>query len=138
MRHTARETAFQTIYQIDLGGNHPELALKMMLEQETLSKTDVAFCTRLVRGVMGHLEEIDQAIQQSTEGWTIDRMMSVNRNILRLAVYEMMFCDDIPNKVALNEAIELAKVFGDDDSRSFVNRILDKILNKIKNEEASV
>lgn len=128
MRHTARETAFQLIYQIDFGSNEPEQAIKIVLEEGLLTTEEAQFCTRLVRGVIANQDEIDQLIQSQTQGWTLDRMMSVNRNILRLAVYEIVYCPDIPNKVAIDEAIEFAKIFGDDDSRKFVNSILDKVL----------
>lgn len=136
MRHVAREKAFQTIYQIDLGSNEPEVALRYMLEEDTgLKEEERQFCEQLVRGVVQEQAAIDEIIASHAKNWKIERMMSVDRNILRMAVYEIRFCADIPNKVAINEAIELAKVFGSDDSPKFINGILDKVLKSDDTEQ---
>jgi transcription antitermination factor NusB len=81
----------------------------------------------LVRGVMKHREEIDRLISKYATNWDIARMAVIDRNILRFATFELLFADDIPPKVSINEAIDIAKRFGDKDSGSFVNGILDKI-----------
>ncbi len=81
----------------------------------------------LVLGVLSHLQEIDQLIERFSENWRLSRMSLIDRNILRMAVFELLHCNDIPPKVALNEAIELGKEYGSEDSGSFVNGILDRI-----------
>lgn len=128
MRHDARERAFMTIYQVDLGSNEYETALAYMLEEEPLNDGEQAFCTRLVNGVSEKIDILDEIIARHSEKWKVERMLSVDRNVLRLAAYELLFCEDIPDKVAIDEAIELAKTYGADTSGSFVNSILDKIL----------
>lgn len=128
--HTAREAAFKIIYQMDMGNTSEALAVETILEEENLSAGGEAFCRELVQGVQQHQEEIDQMIQAHTTGWRLDRMMSVNRNLLRVAVYEMEFGEHITAKGAIDEAIELAKVYGEDNSPGFINSILDKIMKR--------
>ena len=89
------------------------------------------FSQKIVSGVCQHEEEIDVIIEHYSEHWRLKRMAIVDRNILRLAIFELMFCDDIPPKVVLNEAVELGKKFGSDKSGSFVNGILDKVAHRI-------
>jgi N utilization substance protein B len=90
------------------------------------------FADRLVRGVWSHLVEIDARIVRASKNWRLERMARVDRNLLRLGTYELAFCDDIPAKVAINEAIEVAKRFGAHESPSFVNGILDRVLEELK------
>ena len=85
------------------------------------------FCQRLVEGVRKSQDQIDPFIEENSENWTLKRMAAVDRNILRLATFELLHCPEIPFKATLNEAIELAKKFGSDDSSAFINGILDKI-----------
>ena len=89
------------------------------------------FTIQLVKGVMGNIEKIDKTISKYATNWQIDRMAVIDRNILRIAAFELLFLDDIPPKVSMNEAIDIAKRYGDKDSGKFVNGILDKI-NKMK------
>jgi N utilization substance protein B len=145
MRRRARETALQILYQLDV---QPELEVESALtrfysalsagedgarepakekEEETRE-----FAERLVRGVMANLPEIDARIVRASRNWRLERMARVDRNLLRLATYELAFCDDIPAKVAINEAIEVAKRFGAHETPSFVNGILDRVLDEIK------
>ena len=88
---------------------------------------ETTFARRLVEGVQGDRESIDAVIEKSSTNWRITRMPLVDRNILRLAVYELMQCEDIPGAVSINEAVELAKRFGGSDSRAFVNGIVDRV-----------
>ena len=85
------------------------------------------FARGLVDGTCEHMKEIDERIREAAENWDMSRMAALDRNILRMAVYELAHCDDIPPKVAINEAIELAKQFGAEESGQFVNGILDRI-----------
>jgi len=130
-RRLARETAFQTIFQIDVGKNSPEEALTQRLQQVLLGESEKDFCRRLVKGTLENLQEIDKKIQQYVVDWKIERMPSVDRNLLRMAIFEMMYCEDIPNKVAINEAIELAKIFGSEESAKFINGVLDRLLKEL-------
>lgn len=130
-RHLARETAFQVIYQIDVGKNDVEQALLARLNESTLDEAGKKFCQQLVKGTINNLEKIDEMIEQYAVDWPISRMLSVDRNLLRLAVFEIIYCDDIPNKVAVNEAIELAKSFGSEDSAKFINGILGNLVKSL-------
>lgn len=88
------------------------------------------FATRIVQGVLSHQQELDQLINQFAVDWTVDRMPVVDRNILRWAIYELLWIPDIPARVTLNEAIELARRFADEEARRFINGILDHFLRK--------
>ena len=90
------------------------------------------FTENLVRGVQGHLAEIDAKLQSYTQNWPLHRMGSVERNVLRLAFYEMIYCADVPPAVVLNEAIDLAKYFSNADAGRFVNGVLDRLNKEIK------
>ena len=97
-------------------------------QHPTLPETR-GFASNLVLGVREKLDQIDTVIERFTEHWTLKRIALVERNILRLGTYELLFRDDIPKKVALNEAIEIAKLYGSEDSGKFINGILDRIMN---------
>jgi len=127
MRRRAREIALQVLYQLDIDPGAPEKVLALHWENFQPSEPAREFCQRLVEGVLAHQPEIDRLIEENSENWTMKRMAVVDRNILRLAAFELRYCPDIPFKVTLNEAIELAKRFGADDSGAFINGILDKI-----------
>jgi len=130
-RTRARECALQILYQVDIR----HVALDDVLRDfwETRTENDEnepeirTYTERLVRGVDEKLETIDELIERYAENWEIKRMAYVDRNILRLASYEMLHLDEIPVKVAINEAVELAKRYGEPDSSKFVNGILDRI-----------
>ncbi len=97
----------------------------------------IVFCKGLIEGVVSNLQQIDSIIKKSSKNWRLERMAIVDRNILRIGCYELLFSDDVPYKVAINEAVELSKHFGTEDSRSFVNGVLDAMqetpdTNKIK------
>lgn len=130
MRHQSRETAFKIIYQIDMGKNDLETALQHTMENDGLTEREKVFCRELVTAVEEKMLEIDQIIQKHTVGWTVERMMSVDRNLLRLAVYEMLYSEHISQKGAINEVLDLAKVYGKKESVRFVNSILDKVLKQ--------
>ena len=127
MRHLARVSAFQGIYQLDMGDTVIEAAATHVAEENELNEKQIAFCTELMHGWAEHIDEIDEAIEKNTSGWKLDRLQSVDRNILRLACYELLYSESVPPKVAINEAIEIAKVYGDDSSPKFINSVLDKI-----------
>ncbi len=127
-RTQAREFALQILYQVDI--RHAEVAdvLQSFWEEKAEKEPEITEYTEtLVRGVVEKLESIDKLIERYAENWELKRMAYVDRNILRLASYEMLHLDEIPVKVAINEAVELAKRYGEPDSSKFVNGILDRI-----------
>lgn len=127
VRRRAREIALQVLYQLDIVRGDPQEALTLYFDNFRPSEKTREFCQRLVEGVCQEQGEIDQLIEEKAENWTLKRMAVVDRNILRLATFELLNCPDIPFKASLNEAIELAKKFGSDDSSAFINGILDQI-----------
>ncbi|MGH2626772.1 MAG: transcription antitermination factor NusB [Anaerolineales bacterium] len=153
-RRTAREMAVQMLYQSELGGSPPpqvfaSFDLVPYLAGEAEDEDDGApaagadearrrrqveeafrYAQALVRGTLEHREEIDGLIRAQADHWRLERMPAVDRNILRLAVYEMLFEKDIPKLVVLDEAIELAKKFGSEQSGRFVNGLLDGLLKQ--------
>ncbi|MBN8190898.1 transcription antitermination factor NusB [Bacillus sp. NTK074B] len=123
-RRVAREKALQALFQIDMSGIEPEVALTNVLEEE--EKMD-AYLQHIVLGFIENQERIDGHIRENLEKWSFDRLAKVDRNILRLGVYELLFVEDVPNKVVINEAVEIAKIFGDDQSSKFINGVLSKV-----------
>jgi len=130
-RTQSREIALQVLYQIDMSEGTTEGTFNLFWENFTPPDDLREFSRKIVSGVCQHEEEIDVIIEHYSEHWRLKRMTIVDRNILRLAIFELMFCDDIPPKVVLNEAVELGKKFGSDKSGSFVNGILDKVAHRI-------
>ena len=141
-RRVARELALRMLFQRDLEGGSPEttaLTFEASFnpdkdEENSLEVTPDDFqrawplARELFFGVSGHLDELDEAIARAAANWSLGRMSPVDRGLIRLAYYEMLYRDDIPPKVSLNEALEIAKSFGDDDSGSFINGVLDKLM----------
>lgn len=126
-RREAREWAVQLLFQLDYNPGDMEAAfLAFWAEREAKPKSR-QFVEELVRGVCGHRAEIDQLIQKTAENWHLSRMAGVDRNIIRLALFEMLYRPEIPPAVSINEAVEIAKTMGDVGSPRFVNGILDKL-----------
>lgn len=123
-RRLARQIAFQTLFQIDLSKADAEQALEQRLADANLSPRDLQYVQTVVRGVMQQVTALDAQIRDVSRGWQVHRLASIDRSILRLAIFEIVFMDDIPVRVAINEAVELAKAFGDQDSPAFVNGLL--------------
>ena len=134
-RHKARERALQILFQYDIHGR-PGLWRDVFWEKNEATDEVKAFAERLVAGVLEKKKELDALIGKYATNWKISRMPIVDRNILRAGVYELMWMDDVPAKVTVNEAIELAKSFGDDDASKFVNGILDQVLTTEPSLEA--
>ncbi|MBT3218809.1 MAG: transcription antitermination factor NusB [Proteobacteria bacterium] len=141
-RRRAREFAVQALYQADLSGTTVSVALNSLwagiMDGEGIDdlrppvSEEMEFAQRLAHGVEQRLDEIDSLIEGSSTNWRLARMPLVDRNILRIAVFELMACDDIPPNVSINEAVELAKRFGATESRAFVNGIIDKIRRRLQ------
>ncbi|MBI3990524.1 MAG: transcription antitermination factor NusB [Candidatus Omnitrophica bacterium] len=132
-RTKSRECALQILYQIDITGVDADTALENYWSGHKEDEGARDFCNAITKGTVSNKELIDTLITRYAENWEIKRMAVVDRNILRLAAYELLFLEDVPPKVSINEAIELAKKFGDSESGRFVNGIIDKIN---KSEEA--
>ena len=127
-RRLARELAVQFLYQSDLSGDSLEEALPLFWQtQEDVGDAGRKFAEELIRGVVEHHAVIDEKIAKYTEHWDLPRIAAVDRNILRLAMYEMLFRDDIPPVVSINEAVDIAKKFSTHESGAFVNGILDRL-----------
>lgn len=127
-RTKARECALQVLYQVDLTHEDPAAVLETFWSEYPADDESVAqYATMLVTGTREHLGAIDKLITQCADNWALARMAVVDRNILRLGTYELLFVAEVPPKVTMNEAVELAKKFGDVDSSKFVNGILDNI-----------
>ncbi|RIJ63979.1 MULTISPECIES: transcription antitermination factor NusB [unclassified Rummeliibacillus] len=120
-RREAREKALQTLFQLE----NTELTIQEAMEHVMEERTD-AFYEKLVSGTVQHQSEIDTALAEKLENWSFDRIAKIERTILRLAAYELMYTPETPKSVVLNEAIELSKTFGDDKSSKFVNGVLSK------------
>ncbi|MEH7095151.1 transcription antitermination factor NusB [Neobacillus vireti] len=128
-RRTAREKALQALFQIDVSDTEPSLAIEHVLEGETSDD----YLNQLVLGVVEQKEEIDALISENLEKWSLDRLATVDRNLLRMAAFELKFSQDIPDNVILDEAIEIAKIYGDDQSSKFINGVLSKVKEKLHN-----
>ena len=126
-RTKAREYALQLLYQLDVTGAEPRHGVEEFWAYRDAPSEVKIFATHLVEGTLTRRPELDQLIAAHANNWEIGRMAVVDRNILRLGAYELLYADDVPPKVCLNEAIELAKRFGDEESSRFVNGILDTI-----------
>lgn len=129
-RSRGRELALQFLYQVDLRGPEMLDELDDYLRTEESDREARAFAKRLIDGTQERLEDLNQAIQSVAQNWDVARMAVVDRNVLRLAAYELLHCDDIPPKVAINEAIELGKRYSTQNSGAFINGILDKIKSR--------
>jgi N utilization substance protein B len=126
-RHQSRERALQILFQYDIHGK-PGVWLEEFWNQCKAGDDIKTFAEALVHGVMEHKNDLDAMIGRYATNWKVSRMQVVDRNILRLGAFELLWLDEVPAKVTMNEAIELAKDFGDDEAAKFVNGILDKIL----------
>lgn len=127
VRRKGREVALKILYSMDLNPVSEEDACSQVLEQERVAENTRKFTRELVGETLARLEEIDQLIQNASLKWDIKRMAAVDRNVLRLAVSELTGVSPKPVRVVLNEAIELAKKYGGDESGTFVNGILDRV-----------
>jgi transcription antitermination protein NusB len=129
-RRTGRERALQALYQLDVAEGGPREALEAAWASSEEGQNDAnahAFAAELVNGVQQQLAHIDALIEEHSHNWRLERMARIDRNILRLAIFELKYREDIPRKVTLNEAIELGKRFGTEESSAFINGLLDRV-----------
>jgi N utilization substance protein B len=126
-RSRCREWALQVLYQAEFAGQPREEEVARFWQHFQKRENVPAYLQELVLGVAAHLEELDSLIVRYSEHWRLERMAAVDRNLLRLAIYELLYRPDIPAKVVINEAVELAKKYGTEASGAFVNGLLDRI-----------
>ena len=135
-RTRARELALQFLYQLDLRGAEFLGEMKGFLRDEESDKGTREFAAHLIQGTAEHLEEINEVIRAVAQNWDIERMAVIDRNVLRMATFELLHCNDIPPKVSINEAIELGKRYSTQNSGGFINGVLDKIKDRRDGEES--
>lgn len=135
-RRKAREVALQVLYSLNFVTLDVEKAMELFWGNFVAPRADKEFAALLIEGTWCHREELDSLIESSSDNWSLSRMSKVDISILRLAVFELLYCDDIPSKVTMNEAIDLGKTFGAENSGSFINGILDALNLKLKKKNA--
>jgi len=134
-RRKARALALQTLYEVDSSGHNPEDVLTNQLGENPLSEDNAAFLRKLVGGVVREKKQLDESIRRFAPAWPVEQMPIIDRSILRLAIFELLFDNSTPVKVAINEAVELAKAFGGDNSARFVNGVLSSVSNLVTGQE---
>ena len=117
----------QVLFQMEMNGDDSEEAVELFCKHFEVSKNAKPFFLRLVDGVKACQDELDRLIERFSDNWKISRMSGVDRNLMRVAVYELLYCEDIPPKVSINEAIDIGRRFGTEQSPAFINGILDSI-----------
>lgn len=135
-RRKARTLAFQALYEIDATRHKPEEAVSYLLADARISEDNIKFAQELVNGVVKNKEKIDENIQRFAPAWPIEQISMVDKNILRLAIFEILIDNKVPLKVAINEAVELAKAFGSDNSARFVNGVLGAVSSLASNKKS--
>ena len=126
-RRKARELAMQALFYMDMRRSLSIETLDLYCRHFSPSQKVTPFFTELVTGVIENRSEIDAMIERFSKNWKISRMSCVDRNVMRIAAYELLYCDDIPDKVSINEAIDVGKKYGTDESGAFINGILDSV-----------
>ena len=130
LRHKARIMALQALYEIDTVKHRPEDVLAWLSEEESLAEGTATFARELVYGVLENKEAIDSTISTCAPEWPVEQISAIDRNILRIAIFEILLRDSVPIKAAINEAVELAKTFGSDSSSKFINGVLRTVSTK--------
>ena len=131
-RRWARRALLQVLYEVDSSGHAMEDTVPRVLERTRLNKETRVFVQQLAAQVMAHVEELGKEIQRHAPAWPVEQLSVVDRNILRIAIYEMKLANDTPPKVAINEAVELAKHFGGEGSPRFVNGVLGAVMREME------
>lgn len=134
-RRAAREIALNVLYQIDAAKLPPEEALSTALENTGLTPDAAKFASELVKGTLNNIKCIDKHLEELSVGWELQRQPAVDRNILRMAIYEILYLDYIPSSVSINEAVEIAKKYSTGESGKFINGILGALVRKVNDKE---
>jgi transcription antitermination protein NusB len=135
-RRKAREIALQVLYGLDLSDGNVGEAIDLFWKNFEAPEQVKGFSSVLIEGTWNNREKIDELIGGCAANWSVGRMSKVDKSILRMAVYELLYCRDIPPKVAINEAIDLGKLFGSENSGAFINGILDALYAKLREKDA--
>ncbi len=133
-RRDAREAAFIALFQMDVGRASPESAIETALRGRRVGERNLRYLQSAVLGAREHRKSIDKTVSRLAIGWSVDRMGAVDRNLLRLAIYEILHLDDVPVNVSISEAVTLAKKFGGEESGKFVNGILGRLARELSEE----
>jgi len=126
-RRKARELAFKVLFQVDQVRAEPRESFDYLASVSNLSSENLEFSWHIVEGVLKHNEEIDRLIQNHSKEWSLERIAPVDRNILRIGIFEMLYADNVSPAIAIDEAIEIAKRYGEENSSAFINAVLDRI-----------
>ncbi|HJO56935.1 MAG: transcription antitermination factor NusB [Nitrospinaceae bacterium] len=130
-RRSSRELALKFLYQSELNEGNVDEQMESFMERNSSKDEIDVFMKELVEAVIKHKKEIDEIVQKFSDNWVLDRMTVIDRNILRIGTCELLFNFSTPPKVAINEAVDIAKKYGNEDSPEFINGILDKIYKEI-------
>ena len=129
-RRQARECALEVLYRLDLVGDEPEHTIAEILLRKNPSEESETYLRRLVDAALGNQQEIDAALRKHLTRWRLERLTVLDRAILRLVAAEILYFDDVPPKVSINEAVDIAKKYGDDEAGKFVNGVLDSVFQE--------
>ena len=135
-RTKAREAALQLLYALEAAGEPQEVVMREFWRETPGDPEGRPYADALVRGIMQQLPELDRRITAASENWRVERMTAVDRNLLRIGTYELVHVGDVPRAVAIDEAVEIAKRFGTEDSSKFVNGVLERVANDLSAETA--
>lgn len=130
-RRLARRVTLETLYEYDIANHPPDEILERRLEAHPMENAGVEFASQLVQGVLQHQQEMDKLIARYAPEWPLDQMAVIDRNILRIAIYEFLIAEQTPVKVSINEAVELAKTYGSDSAPRFINGVLGTLAEQI-------
>jgi N utilization substance protein B len=130
-RRRARRATLEALYEVDIAGHPPNDVLKRRLKDEPLDEPGEEFAKLLMEGILANQQGMDQVIARYAPEWPLDQMAVIDRNILRIAIFEFLVGDETPVKVAINEAVELAKLFGSDSAPRFINGVLGTLADHI-------
>jgi len=137
-RRKAREETLRILYRLEFDNKQPEETLSQYWENKKTNQATREYSTWLVNGIISHHKKIDTIIQNASEHWRLSRMAIIDRNILRMAVFELLYEENIEPAVVINEAIEIAKAYSGDEAATFVNGVLDAIRKKLGNQKKSL
>ena len=137
-RRKSRELAMQALFYMDMSRNDSNEMIERFCNNFAPSSKVLPFFLKIVKGAIQAKAEIDSILERFSDNWKLSRMSCVDRNIMRVAVYELLYCHDIPSKVSINEAIDIGKKFGTQESGAFINGILDSIRIALDKEEINI
>lgn len=135
-RRKLREQILKMLYQLEVGKSTPDEVFSFFIEEESPDEATSLFVKNIFLGVSERVLELDKKIEKFADNWKLNRIALVDKNILRMALYEMLYCKDIPDAVSINEAVDIAKKYSTEDSGKFVNGLLDKMKDELAKKRA--